>query len=169
MNRIVHLLRFQTEKAQMVVKNGVDHHHTRLSLSSSWFALAKEVLIPFLHYCRVNGITENNKNCLQWVHRNCNEEYMLFNHITFSYLLAFNLYTKTTPKNHSVGMMVARVQFLPLFYFFKHPKYQKLYLRELLEGPQIPESLKSYVEYHERFSVTIFHNIQGDERYSGRI
>ena len=37
-NRIVHLLGCQTEKAQMVVKNGVDHHRTRHILSSSLYA-----------------------------------------------------------------------------------------------------------------------------------
>ena len=140
------------------MKNVVDHHRTRQILSSSLYASAKELLVPFLCYCKMNGITENNKNCLQWVHENCNDQYMLFYPITFSYLLAFNLYSEATRKNHSLRMMAVRVQFSPLFYSFKHPKYQKLHLRDLLERSQMSELLKSYVESHESFSGTNFHN-----------
>ena len=92
LKRIVHLLSFRTEKTQMVVKNGVDHHCTRQILSSSLYASAKELVIPFLCYFKMNGIAENNKTYLQWVPESCNDQYMLFYHITFLYLLAFNLY-----------------------------------------------------------------------------
>ena len=131
LNRIVHSLGFRTEKAQMVVQNGVGHHRTRQILSSSLYASANELLIPFLRYCKMNGIAENNKNYLQWVHENCNNQRLLFYHITFSDLLSFNLYNEAARKNHSLRMMAVRVQFSPLFYSFKHPKYQKLHLRDL--------------------------------------
>ena len=52
-------------------------------------------------------------------------------------------------------MMAARVQFATLLYSFKHPKYQKLHLRDLLEPVKIPELLKSYLESHKSFSVSI--------------
>ena len=55
-------------------------------------------------------------------------------------------------------MMAARVQFATLFYSFKHPKYQKLHLRDLLEPVKIPELLKSYLESHKSFSVSNFYN-----------
>ena len=83
---------------------------------------------------------------------------MLFYHLTFSYLLAFNLYTEATRKNYSIRMMAAPVQFSPLFYSFKHPKYQKLHLRDLLERVQMLELLKSYLKSHESFSVSNFYN-----------
>ena len=92
LKRIVHLLGFRTEKTQMVVKNGVDHDCTRQILSSSLYVSAKELLIPFLCYFKMDGIAENNKSYLQWVLESCNDQYMLFYRITFSYLLAFNLY-----------------------------------------------------------------------------
>ena len=51
-------------------------------------------------------------------------------------------------------MMSARVQLATLFYSFKHPKYQQLYLRDLCERVRMPNSIKSHVEGHERFSVS---------------
>ena len=65
LNRIVHSLGFRIEKAQMVVQNEVGHHRTRQILSSSLYASANELLVPFLRYCKMNGIAENNKNYLQ--------------------------------------------------------------------------------------------------------
>ena len=69
---------------------------------------------------------------------------MLFYHLTFSYLLAFNLYIQCSySKRHSVRMKATQVQFASLLYSFKLPKYQKLHLRDLLEQVQMPELLKS--------------------------
>ena len=152
------MLGFRTEKAQMVVKNGIDHHRTRQILSSCLYALSKELLVPFIRDCQKNGVKPSSKNYSEWIDETCSEQYMLFYHLTFSYLLAFNLYTEATRKNHSIRMMAARVQFAPLFYSFKHPKYQKLHLRDLLERVQMPELLKSYLESHESFSVSNFYN-----------
>ena len=40
------MLDFRTEKAQMTVKNGIQHHRTRQILSSSLYALSKELIVP---------------------------------------------------------------------------------------------------------------------------
>ena len=82
---------------------------------------------------------------------------MFLYHIT-SYLLAFSLYTEATCKNNSMRMMSTRVQLAPLFYSFKHPKYQQLHLRDLCERVQMPDLIKSYVEARESFSVSNFSN-----------
>ena len=55
-------------------------------------------------------------------------------------------------------MMAARFQFAPLFYSFKHPKYQVLHLRDLFERAQIPDEIRSYVESHESFSSSALQN-----------
>ena len=55
-------------------------------------------------------------------------------------------------------MMAARFQFAPLFYSFKHPKYQVLHLRDLFERAQIPDEIRSYVESHESFSSSGLQN-----------
>ena len=83
---------------------------------------------------------------------------MFLYHITFSYLLAFSLYTEAIHKNNSMRMMSTWVQLAPLFYSFKHSKYQQLHLRDLCERVQMPDSIKSYVEGHESFSVSNFSN-----------
>ena len=83
---------------------------------------------------------------------------MFLYHITFSYLLAFSLYTEAIRKNNSMRMISAGVQLTPLFYSFNHPKYQQLHLRDLCERVQMPDSIKSYVEGHESFSVSNFSN-----------
>ena len=77
---------------------------------------------------------------------------MLYYHFAFTYLLAFNLYTEATRKNHSLRMVASRIQFAPLFYSFKHPKYQVLHLRDLFERAKMPGKIRSYVESHESFS-----------------
>ena len=55
-------------------------------------------------------------------------------------------------------MISAGVQLTPLFYSFNHPKYQQLDLRDLCERVQMPDSIKSYIEGHESFSVSNFSN-----------
>ena len=48
LNKIVKLLGFRTEKAQLIVKNGIDHHRTREILSTCLFVLSKELLVPYV-------------------------------------------------------------------------------------------------------------------------
>ena len=55
-------------------------------------------------------------------------------------------------------MMAARIQFSPLFYLFKHTKYQVLHLRDLFERAQMPDEIRSYVESHESFSSSGLQN-----------
>ena len=83
---------------------------------------------------------------------------MFVYHIAFSYLLAFHLYTEATRKNDLLRMLDARIQFAPLFYSFKHPKYQKLHLRDLCQRAQMLDMLKGYIESHESFSVSGVNN-----------
>ena len=158
LNKIVKLLGFRTEKAQSIVKNGTDHHRTRQILSTCLFALSKELLVPYVQDCQKIRIKPMNQHYLNWVHSICSEQYMFLYHITFSYLLAFSLYTEATHKNNSMRMMPAQVKLAPLFYSFKHPKYQQYYLRDLCDRVQMPDSMKSYVERHESFSVSNFSN-----------
>ena len=55
-------------------------------------------------------------------------------------------------------MLAARIQFAPLFYSFKHLKYQKLHLQGICQRAQMPDMLKYYVESHESFSVSGVNN-----------
>ena len=55
-------------------------------------------------------------------------------------------------------MMASRIQFAPLFYSFKHPKYQVLHLRDLFERAKMPDKIRSYVESHESFSPSGLQN-----------
>ena len=152
LRRIAQMLGFRTEKALAVVKSGIDHHRTRQILRACLYALSKELLVPFVRDCLKVEIIPNNDNYLNWVVETCGYQYMLYYHFAFTYLLAFNLYTEATRKNHSLRMMAARIQFAPLFYSFKHPKYQVLHLRDLFERAQMPDEIRCYVESHESFS-----------------
>ena len=40
-----------------------------------------------------------------------------------------------------------------LYYFFHHPKYQQLHLRDLCQRVQLPDELKLYQMKNEAFSV----------------
>ena len=123
-----------------------------------FIALSKELLVPSVRDCQKIRIKPMNQHYLNWVHNTFGEQYMFLYHITFSYLLAFSLYTEATRKNNSMRMISARVQLAPLFYSFNHPKYQQLHLRDLCERVQMPDSIKSYAEGHESFSVSNFSN-----------
>ena len=83
---------------------------------------------------------------------------MIYYYFAFTFLLAFNLYTEATRKNHSLRMMAARNQFVPLFYSFKHPKYQVLHLRNLFERAEMPDEIRSHVESHESLSLSGLQN-----------
>ena len=64
---IVKQLGFRTDKAQLVVKNGVDYHHTHQILSCSLFALLAELLLPHVHECLQNQILPTNEGYQKWV------------------------------------------------------------------------------------------------------
>ena len=158
LRRIAQMLGFRTEKALAVVKSGIDHHRTRQIWCERLYALSKELLVPFVRDCLKAEIIPNNDNYINWVVETCGYQCMLYYHFAFTYLLAFNLYTEATRKNHSLRMMAARIQFAPLFYLFKHPKYQVLHLRDLFERAQTPDQIRSYVESHESFSPSVLQN-----------
>ena len=158
LRRIAQMLGFRTEKALAVVKSGIDHHRTRQIWCERLYALSKELLVPFVRDCLKAEIIPNNDNYINWVVETCGYQCMLYYHFAFTYLLAFNLYTEATRKNHSLRMMAARIQFAPLFYLFKHPKYQVLHLRDLFERAQMPDQIRSYVESHESFSPSVLQN-----------
>ena len=149
LNKIVKLLGFRTEKVQLIVKNGTDHHRTRQILSTCLFALSKELLVPYVWDCQNIRIKPTSQHYLNWVNNTCGEQYMFLYHITFSYLLAFSLYTEATRKNNSMRMMSTRVQLAPLLYSLKPPKYQQLHLRDLCDRVQMSDSIKPYVEAHD--------------------
>ena len=52
LSKFVQMLGFSTEKMQTVVKNGIDHHHTRQILLSCLYAHSKELLVPFICDCQ---------------------------------------------------------------------------------------------------------------------
>ena len=158
LRRIAQMLGFRTEKALAVVKSGIDHHRTRQIWCERLYALSKELLVPFVRDCLKAEIIPNNDNYINWVVETCGYQYMIYYYFAFTYLLAFNLYTEATRKNHSLRMMAARIQFAPLFYLFKHPKYQVLHLRDLFERAQTPDQIRSYVESHESFSPSVLQN-----------
>ena len=152
----------QTYRGQF--KNGIQHHRTRQILSSCLYALSKELIVPFNCDCQTYRVKPRSENYSEWINEKCSEQSMLFYNLANSYLLDFNLYTEATHKNHSIRMIAARVQFAPLFYSFKHPKYQKVPLRKLLEHAQMPELLISFLGSHECFSVSNYYNrVQGSD------
>ena len=130
----------------------IHHHHTRQILWACLYALLKELLVSFARDCLKAEIIPNNKNYINWVVETCGYQYMLYYHFAFTSLLPFDLYTEATCKNHSLRMMAAQIQFVPVFYSFKHPKYQVLHLQDLFERAQMPDEIRSYVESHESFS-----------------
>ena len=148
-------LGFRTPRAQDVFKNGVDHHRSRQVLEVSLQALSSELLLPYVRECLSESIAPTGEGYQRWVQDEVEDDtYMFLYHVTFSYLLAFHLYTEATRKNHSRRMMAARVVFAPLFFVGHHPKYQVLHLRDLCNRVQYPPLLKAHVESTESFSVS---------------
>ena len=88
------MLGFRTEKVQMAVKNGIQHHRTRQILSSSLYALSKEWIVPFICDYQTYRVKPKSENYSEWINEKCSEQYMLFYHLTNSYLVDFNLYTE---------------------------------------------------------------------------
>ena len=50
--------------------------------------------------------------------------------------------------------MAARVQFAPLFFSFHHPRYQHLFMCDILQRLQVPEELKHSVSFHKCFILS---------------
>ena len=107
----------------------------------------------------LNSIDKSTKNLLLMVFSSFlnevdDQNFMFDYHVTFSYLLAFNLYTEAVTKNHSLRMLAARTEIAPLFYWFRHPKYQQLYLRDLFQRIQMPPELQQYQQENKSFRTS---------------
>ena len=66
-------LGFRTDKAQLLVKNGIDHHRTRQILSCTFFALSAELLLPYVRECLQKQILPMNESYQKWVTNTCNQ------------------------------------------------------------------------------------------------
>jgi len=148
-------LGFRSPKAQDVLKNGIDHHRSREVLEISLQALSSELLLPYIRDCKRLTIQPSAENYQKLIEEKIkSNNYMFFYHLTFSYLLAFHLYTEAVRKNHSKRIMAARVIFAPLFYTSHHPKYQYIHVRNLYQRVQYPHELKTHIETRESFTVS---------------
>ena len=145
---LVKKLGFQIDKGQLFVKNGIDHHCTCQILSCSLLLLSAELLWSYVHECQQKQILPTNEDT-------CSQQYLFAYHITFSFHLAFHLYTEATGKNELLRMLAACIQFLPLLYSFKHSKYWKLHLRNLCQRAHMPDMLKVYIELHESICLYV--------------
>ncbi len=141
-------LGFRTPKAQDVFRKGTDHHRSREILNTFLHALSEELLVPYVR----QTITPTAQDYLQYVQEVRNETYIFLFHMSFTFLLGFDLYTAAVRKNNSEYMMAARTALVPLFYGKAHTKYQELNLRDLVMRVQAPETLLTYLHNTEAFS-----------------
>ena len=155
LNEFAKTLGFRSPKAQEVLKTGVDHHRSRQILEILLQALSSELLLPYFRES-LQEPSQLTAECYQrWIEEKVkNNNYMFLYHLTFSFLLAFHLYTEAVRKNYSKRIMAARVTFCPLFYTSHHPKYQYIHLRDLYQRVQYPVELKSHVEKRESFTIS---------------
>ena len=151
---IATLLGFRTPRAKEVFKAGIDHHRTRQVLSVLLEALTKELLTPYVRDCISKCEEPTVLGYRSWMDSVCNSSYIFYHHITFSYLLSFHLLTEGVRKNNSGRIMAARVQFAPLYYSFRHPKYQYLHLRDLWQRALMPAEVRSFLSANESFSMS---------------
>lgn len=148
-------LGFRREKALQVVRSGIDHHRSRQILRAALDAISRELLVPYVRHCISENKNVSVDGYSMWMENEVNDQgYLFMYHITFTYLLAFQLYTEGTRKNNHIRMMAARSAFAPLLYIAHHPKYQKLHLRDMCQREMYPPDLREYLESMESFSVS---------------
>ena len=153
LSELADLFGFRTPKAKLVFKSGVDHHRTREVLECVLFALAKELVLPYvLHSIRAKE-TPSASGYLLWYDENVySQNYSFTYHVTFSYLLSFHMFNEGIRKNNSENIMAARTVFHPLFFVGYHPMYKKLHLRDLIERTSYPNEIGDYLKRTESFS-----------------
>ena len=88
------LLGFRTPKAKEVMKAGIDHHRSRQILFITLEALTKELLFPYVHHSIRSDQSPMNEAFESWLENVKDQSYLFYFHITFSYLLAFQLFTE---------------------------------------------------------------------------
>ena len=154
LSHVVSLLGFRTPRAKQVVKEGIDHHRSRQILEVCLEAISKELLTPYARDCMKSNTTLNAEGYQIWLSNVKDRTYLFYYHVTFSFLLSFHLLTEAVGKNNADHIMVARVQFAPLFFSFHHPRYQHFFMRDICQRVQIPGELNHFVSSHEYFSLS---------------
>ena len=96
---IAKMLGFKTPRVQKVpVVRHVDHHQSHQILSVLLKALAYELLVPYVQFKRSRS-RPTLQDYMTWVNTQVNDPtYMYVWHVTFTFLLAFHLYTESTRK-----------------------------------------------------------------------
>ena len=153
-SHIAKMLGFRTQRAQEVIKNGVDHHRSMQIIRLVMHALAMELVVPYIRMHQNNGtlLECNAKNYIAWVNQVTDPTYIFLWHACFAFLLAVNLYNEASRKNNSQNMMAARAAFVPLFFVRRHRMYQELHLRDVLERVTYPLPLSAQIQERETFS-----------------
>ena len=155
MKNIATELGFRTPNALKVFKNGIDHHRSCQVIESCLSAFAKELLVPYVRMCiQENSIPTANDYETWYTESVDSKKYGFLFHITFWYLLSFKVFKEGVRKNNSDSMMAGRTVFAPLFYCGHHPKYQRLFLRDLVERVKYPENVTAYIKSTESHSVS---------------
>ena len=154
LSHVVSLLGFRTPRAKQVVKEGIDHHRSRQILEVCLEAISKELLTPYARDCMKSNTTPNAESYQIWLSNVKDRTYLFYYHVTFSFLLSFHLLTEAVGKNNADHIMVAQVQFAPLFFSFHHPRYQHFFMRDICQRVQIPGELNHFVSSHEYFSLS---------------
>jgi rubrerythrin len=150
--QIAKMLGFRTQKAQDVVKNGIDHHRSMQIVRIVLQALSLELVVP---YVRIHPEDPTPAGYMSWVNQHVvDPTYLLLWHLCFAFLLSLQLYNEVTRKNNSDNMLAARVVFAPLFFGRRHRLYQELHLRDMVERVQYPPPLLQHAITHESFSVS---------------
>ena len=97
---------FRTPNAQMVFRLGIDHHRSRQVLESCRYALSKELLIPYIRHCVANEVQPTSSGYLSWYDQDVqNQNYAYIFHVTFSYLLSFQLYLRERLKSCTTSLV----------------------------------------------------------------
>ena len=80
--------------------------------------------------------------------------YIFLHQYCFTYLLPFHLFNESVRKNNHQYMIAARVELASLIFATKHPKYQEIHIRDMINWVRYSPDVLQHLQANVAFSVS---------------
>lgn len=144
-------LGFKSDRAQLYVKKGSDHHKTWKLLEISYLALSKELIYPYVKDCLKRNKEASVAGYWKWSDSDVNDpNFIYMQQMVFTYLHALMMLRTGARRNNVEAISAAKTKLFHVMYAGNHPKYQDILYRDMHD--QVCHD-KAFLYNYERWNM----------------
>ena len=139
------LLGFSSLKALDYAKRCSDHHKSWELLQILYIAVADELLVPYVRYCRENHKDVSEDGYWDWSASVIDHNYLYIQQMVLTFIHALMLFRTGCRKGNSDAIISGLDKLSLLFYGRQYPRYQRIITMNKYINVMMPEELRNVV------------------------